>query len=58
MIIFYKDAKPVNVLPGLIRRTLAQGKSLMICEFTFDAQVEVPIHTHPHEEVGYLVEGH
>ncbi len=53
-----KDAKPVTMLPGLTRRTLAQGKSLMLCEFKFDAHVEVPIHTHPHEQVGYVVEGH
>jgi quercetin dioxygenase-like cupin family protein len=58
MITFYKDAKPVKVLPGLTRRTLIQSQSLMICEFTFDAHVEIPTHSHPHEQVGYLVEGH
>lgn len=57
MITLYKNIKPVSVLPGLQRRTLAQGQSLMICEFAFDAHVEVPIHSHPHEQVGYLVEG-
>jgi len=58
MIFLNKDAKPINALPGLIRKTLAQGKSMMICEFRFDAHVEIPIHSHPHEQVGYLVEGH
>ena len=58
MINLYKEAKPVNVLPGLIRRTLAQCHSMMICEFTFDANVKVPVHSHPHEQVGYLAEGH
>lgn len=58
MIFLNKDAKPVNMLPGLTRRTLAQGQSLMLCEFKFDAHVEVPIHTHAHEQVGYVVEGH
>ena len=51
------ESKPINVLPGLIRRTLAQSKSMMLCEFKFDAQVTIPIHQHPHEQVGYLVEG-
>jgi quercetin dioxygenase-like cupin family protein len=50
-------AKPVNMLPGLTRKTLAQSQSLMLCEFTFDANVQIPIHSHPHEQVGYLVEG-
>jgi quercetin dioxygenase-like cupin family protein len=58
MIFPYNETKPINVLPGLIRRTLAQGISMMICEFKFDAQVTIPIHLHPHEQVGYLVEGH
>jgi len=57
MILLYKDAKPIRVLPGLTRRTLAEGKSMMSCEFTFDAHVTVPIHSHPHEQVGYIVEG-
>ena len=57
MILHNKDAKPIQVLPGLIRRTLAEGPSMMICEFIFDAHVTVPIHSHPHEQVGYIVEG-
>jgi len=58
MIYLNKDAKPINALPGLTRRTLAQGQSTMLCEFTFDAHVEIPIHSHPHEQVGYVVAGH
>ncbi len=57
MITLNKDSKPITMLPGLTRKTLAQGQSMMICEFTFDAHVEVPIHTHPHEQVGYVVKG-
>ena len=58
MILLNKDAKPVIMLPGLTRKTLAQSQSMMLCEFTFDAHVEIPIHSHPHEQVGYLAEGH
>ena len=58
MISLYKDAKAINVLPGLIRRTLAQSQSMMLCEFRFDEEVQIPIHSHPHEQVGYLAEGH
>jgi len=58
MILKSSDAKPVNMLPGLTRKTLAQSQTMMICEFKFDAQVTIPIHTHPHDQVGYLVEGH
>lgn len=51
------DAKPVEMLPGLVRRTLASGEAMMLCEFTFEAGVQVPNHTHPHEQVGYVVSG-
>lgn len=51
------DATIVNVLPGIIRRTLAMSEKLMLCEFTFDGHVEIPIHNHPHEQVGYIAEG-
>ncbi len=57
MIVYNKDAKAVNALPGLVRRTLAQSNTMMICEFKFDKGVEVPMHTHPHEQVGYIVKG-
>jgi len=57
MIFLNKDAKPISALPGLTRRTLAQGQSMMVCEFIFDSHITVPIHNHLHEQVGYIVEG-
>lgn len=58
MVFYKKDAKQVKSLPGVTRKTLAQSQALMLCEFTFDAHVKIPIHTHPHEQVGYVVMGH
>ncbi|MFB3765482.1 MAG: cupin domain-containing protein [Methanotrichaceae archaeon] len=57
MINKYTSASPVEMLPGLIRRTLAEGKSMMICEFILEAGVEIPDHTHPHEQIGYIASG-
>ncbi len=51
------DATPVEMLPGLVRRTLVDGGSMMVCEFSLAAGVEIPNHSHPHEQVGYLVSG-
>ena len=51
------DATPVQVLPGLVRRTLADGPSMMMCEFTFAAGIQIPNHAHLHEQVGYVVSG-
>ena len=51
------DATPVEMLPGLVRRTLAWGEKMMLCEFTADAGVVVPMHSHPHEQVGFVQSG-
>lgn len=50
-------ATPVEMLPGLIRRTLAWGEKAMICEFTAEEGVVIPMHNHPHEQVGYVLSG-
>lgn len=51
------EAVGVEMLPGLTRRTLSDGPKLMLCEFTFESGVQIPTHTHPHEQVGYVVRG-
>ena len=57
MITYHSEKNPVTMLPGLIRRTLATSEKMMLCEFTFEAGVRIPIHSHPHEQVGYIVRG-
>ncbi len=52
-----EDAKAVEMLPGLIRRVLATDDTMMLAEFSFEKGVEVPLHTHPHDQVGYVVSG-
>lgn len=53
----YSDAKAVEMLPGLVRRTLISGDKLMICRFDLDCGVEIPGHSHPHDQAGYIVSG-
>ncbi len=48
---------PVEMLPGLVRRTLVWGEKMMLCEFTAEAGVEIPLHSHPHEQVGFVQSG-
>ncbi len=57
MIFRNADAISVEMVPGLLRRTLVEGKSMMVCECTFAPGVKVPNHSHPHEQVGYVVSG-
>lgn len=51
------EAIAVEMIPGLFRRTLAVGARAMVCEFTAAEGVFIPRHSHPHEQVGYVVEG-
>ena len=42
---------------GAQRRILSYGGSMMLVEFTFEAGVSTPIHSHPNEQAGYVVSG-
>jgi quercetin dioxygenase-like cupin family protein len=50
--------EPATITPeGAQRRILSYGGGLMLVEFTFAADVSAPIHSHPNEQVGYVVAG-
>ena len=50
--------EPACVMPdGTHRRVLSYGGNLMLVEFTFAAGVASTLHSHPHEQVGYVVSG-
>ncbi len=48
----------IVALPGVTRRTLVHGPRMLVCEFTLEKGHDLPIHTHPHEQAGYIVSGH
>ena len=51
------EAAPMEMLPGVIRRTLSCGDQMLLCEFTLHKGAVVPDHTHEHEQIGYVVRG-
>jgi quercetin dioxygenase-like cupin family protein len=53
----YANAVSVQMAPGLIRKTLVSGGNMMICRFDLDTGVEIPSHSHPHDQAGYVVSG-
>ena len=57
MIFLRSDARPVEMFPGVTRRTLAYGQSLLLAEFTYEKGARAPLHRHPHEQITYVVEG-
>jgi quercetin dioxygenase-like cupin family protein len=49
--------EPVPALEGVWRKTLAHGERTLLTEFHLTCGHVLPRHTHPHEQVGYLVRG-
>lgn len=47
----------VEMLPGILRRTMATTDEAMLCEFTLQAGSVVPMHNHMNDQVGYVVKG-
>ncbi len=52
-----RGSPPVTVAPGIVRRVVADGERLMICEFALDRGATIPPHSHPHEQMGLMVSG-
>lgn len=51
------DVEPVEMLPGIRRRTLAYGDRLMVTQFLISEGTRLPLHSHPHEQISYIVTG-
>ncbi len=51
------DVEPVEMVPGVWRRTLSWGERLMVIQTTLEEGAVVPAHRHPHEQITYVVEG-
>ncbi len=44
-------------LEGIGRKTLVYGEKTLMSEFKLQKGSAVPLHSHPHEQAGYLVSG-
>src|SRR3990172_5741936 len=51
------SATAVEMFPGVMRRTLSWGERTLLVELTMATGSEVPWHSHPHEQIGYVVRG-
>jgi quercetin dioxygenase-like cupin family protein len=47
-----------SVLPGVELKTLVHGEKTLMTEFVLKKGRQLPRHSHPHEQTGYLVKGH
>ncbi len=56
-LIDHDSSTAVEMFPGVVRRTMTAGARMMLVEVRMDAGAIVPMHTHPHEQTGYLASG-
>ena len=47
----------VPALPGIERKTTVYGERTLLSEFRLKAGSQLPRHSHPYEQTGYLVKG-
>lgn len=47
-----------SVLGGIEQKTLVYGDKTLMVEFRLRKGAVLPLHSHPHEQSGYLVKGH
>lgn len=47
----------VSALPGIEQKTLVHGENTLMTEFVLEKGRQLPRHSHPHEQTGYLVKG-
>lgn len=45
-------------LEGIAQKTLVHGDKTLMVEFRLEKGASLPLHSHPHEQIGYLVKGH
>ena len=55
--IFNKDVTPVEMLPGIARKTLAYSESMMVCEVRLSKGAVLPSHHHIHEQSSNIISG-
>jgi quercetin dioxygenase-like cupin family protein len=53
----YDPSRAVEMLPGVSRQMIASGQGAMVVRIDCAKGSEVPIHTHPHEQIGHLASG-
>ena len=46
-----------QVLEGVGQKTLVHGEKTLMVEFRLQKGAVLPLHSHPHEQAGYLVKG-
>ncbi len=53
----HEDGKIINLAEGVEIRVVGSGGSLMLTEVTFRKNAAAATHSHPHEQISYIIKG-
>ena len=56
-VINFQDIEPVEMLPGIYRHTLVYDDNVMLVYFDLRQGADLPLHSHPHAQKGFVVKG-
>jgi len=51
------DISEVKVINGIFRKTLVNNPDIMMVFFRLEKGAELPLHSHPHLQIGYIISG-
>jgi quercetin dioxygenase-like cupin family protein len=54
----HSEAGYRDMLEGVEQKTLAHGEKTLMSKFYLQANAVIPMHSHPHEQTGYMITGH
>lgn len=57
MVKFNQDVVATDCEPGVKRKILTYNEELMMCEITFEKGARGNTHSHPHQQITYIVKG-
>jgi quercetin dioxygenase-like cupin family protein len=57
MIVRSDEARSVKMAEGTWRKTLGWGERTLLSEVVLERGGLVPLHSHPHEQIGYVAKG-
>jgi quercetin dioxygenase-like cupin family protein len=58
VIVKHAEAKESNPEPGLTRKVMAYNDKLFLAEHRMDRGWSGTVHSHPHDQIVYIVRGH
>ncbi|MHA1753340.1 MAG: cupin domain-containing protein [Candidatus Helarchaeota archaeon] len=51
------NVKEIEAIDGIFRKTLVYSDQMMMVQFKLLKGANLPVHSHPHEQMGFIISG-